>query len=68
MRLFIALDLPAETKQSIAEFIRQNKSGYPDCGHWVEPANLHLTVNFLGEVSRTILPELERAIASAGQS
>jgi 2'-5' RNA ligase len=49
MRLFVAIDLPAEAKDSLGELIERLRSSIPDA-KWVPRDNLHLTLSFLGEV------------------
>ena len=50
MRLFIAVDLPAETRK---ELEKSMKEFHPFLeGSWVRPENLHLTVRFLGEADQ----------------
>jgi 2'-5' RNA ligase len=64
MRLFIAIGLPDEWKQILAQ--PQTSIGW--LGHgvkWVEPRGMHLTLRFLGEVADNDLPALEAAIAEA---
>ncbi len=62
MRLFIAIEPPSKLKQTIAEFIKQNKFQYPNCGRWLNPNDAHITVNFLGEVGNIDLAPLIEAI------
>src|SRR6266404_4464168 len=48
MRLFVGIDLPAEIRERLAAFAAQHSPaarGYK----WVAPANMHLTVKFIGE-------------------
>ena len=49
-RLFIALNLPAETKEAISNFvdnIRENWGGI----RWISSLGLHITLHFLGEMT-----------------
>jgi 2'-5' RNA ligase len=50
MRLFIALTLPTEVQSGLSRFIETLKPAAVGTIRWVKPANLHLTVKFLGEV------------------
>ncbi|MGH9738080.1 MAG: RNA 2',3'-cyclic phosphodiesterase, partial [Candidatus Acidiferrales bacterium] len=47
MRLFVALDLPADVRRNVAEVIEQLK---PKCreARWVRPESMHLTLKFIG--------------------
>ena len=46
-RLFIALDIPDETKEKLADLGRD----LPGAA-WVSPNQMHLTLRFLGETTR----------------
>ena len=48
MRTFIAIELPKEIKDALAQLQSQLKSTSDDV-KWVEPQNIHLTIKFLGE-------------------
>jgi 2'-5' RNA ligase len=50
MRAFIALTLPDEVRRSLAALQRELAAAGADV-KWVEPANLHVTLKFLGEVT-----------------
>lgn len=49
MRLFIALDLPDETRERLATLM----NGLPGA-RWLPPENLHLTLRFVGEVDNRV--------------
>jgi 2'-5' RNA ligase len=62
MRAFIAIGLPQETKDQIAELEKE----LLECGlafKWVRPGNLHLTLKFLGNVAEEEIPKIKAAIA-----
>ncbi len=59
MRLFVALDLPWEIKQSLSQF-SFNLSG----ARWVPPQNFHLTLRFIGEATRLEAEEIDFALAA----
>ena len=67
MRLFLALELPEEVRRTLGELVARlsERRGW----RWADPAGLHLTLRFLGEVSeegdRRARP-LWRRCASAG--
>ena len=58
MRLFIAIELPAELKQALGK-LRRALPG----ARWVAAAQLHLTLAFLGEVEETSVGELTKELA-----
>jgi RNA 2',3'-cyclic 3'-phosphodiesterase len=51
-RTFICLELP-ETIRVQAEALQRRLAGLGDKIRWVNPWNLHLTLRFLGEISRS---------------
>ena len=54
-RTFICLDLPDALRVDI-EALQRRLAGLGDKVRWVDPRNLHLTLRFLGEISR---PQVE---------
>ena len=58
MRLFVALSLPEQTRQRLAQISR----GLPGA-RWVEEHNLHLTLRFLGEVERPQAHDIDDALS-----
>jgi len=62
MRLFIAIDLGAESKRKIACIENEIKSKCIDI-KLVEPNNVHITLKFLGEVGEDSLGGIEDKIA-----
>jgi RNA 2',3'-cyclic 3'-phosphodiesterase len=57
VRLFIAVNLPAELREAV--FVDAASLRRPDDGmSWVPPERLHLTLKFLGECERTLLEPL----------
>jgi 2'-5' RNA ligase len=66
MRLFVALNLPATERQRIHESTRRlREGGFPV--RWVEAAQIHLTVKFLGHVEDARAGEMERAVRGAAR-
>jgi 2'-5' RNA ligase len=57
MRLFVAVNFSYEIKKNIGLFIKELRTIHADL-KWVEPENLHLTVQFLGNVSEEQVPEV----------
>ena len=62
MRLFIALPLPSAVRESLAHTATRLRPRLPPA-RWVPAANLHLTLQFLGEIERPRATELGRALA-----
>lgn len=59
-RLFLALALPDALRAALAELQSPAARGVA----WAAPAQLHLTLRFIGEVAAERLPELEASLAS----
>ena len=56
-RLFVALDLPEETRDALVAL----QTGL-SFARWSKPAQLHMTLRFLGETSADQLPELDKML------
>jgi 2'-5' RNA ligase len=62
MRLFTALDLPAEVTGNLEDLLRRLR---PTARiHWSPPANLHVTTKFIGEWPEARLQEMKSALAA----
>ena len=71
LRLFVALDLPAEAKAALAATVGQLQSVIPSGVRWVNPAGIHLTLKFLGDTDSGLVTPLLAALremAAAGDS
>ena len=71
LRLFVALDLPAEAKAALAATMGQLQSVIPAGVRWVNPEGIHLTLKFLGDTEAgwvTPLLAALRETAAAGDS
>ncbi len=69
MRLFAALPLPDVTRQAVAQLQDTLKAdGWPI--RWIAAENLHVTLQFLGEVDASLEAPLARALdtAAAGEA
>jgi 2'-5' RNA ligase len=64
MRLFVAINLPENIKDVIQE-LEGSLRIKGDFIRWTEPANVHLTLKFLGEVTPSLLDEIERLLAQS---
>jgi RNA 2',3'-cyclic 3'-phosphodiesterase len=60
MRIFVAIDIPEEARESIEEIKSDFK---PLRGlRFVEKDNIHITLKFLGEVDEEIIPDMISAL------
>lgn len=57
MRLFVAIDLPDEARQSVTEICQE----LPDV-RWLPPNQLHLTLRFIGEAEDSVGTTLRRCL------
>ncbi len=63
MRLFLAINLPPETKRAIAEVIAALRAAAPSLS-WVDDHHVHLTLKFLGDVADGRLDALTAALGA----
>ena len=66
-RLFLAVDLPGEARALIAEAVTELRAtlgahGMDECFRWVAPANMHLTLRFLGNMPDEAAPAIITAM------
>jgi len=67
LRCFIALELPLEIQNELAQTVAALKRAEADV-RWVEPENVHLTLKFLGEIPHPKVLQIGIALnALAGQ-
>jgi RNA 2',3'-cyclic 3'-phosphodiesterase len=62
MRIFIALDIPAEIRARITEYMDRAR-GYAPQARWARPEGLHVTLKFVGEVSDAKVQEIKDGLA-----
>ena len=62
MRLFIAVDLPNDVRDQLAEVQRALRP-LTDSARWVAPESIHITLKFLGEVPEKQLEDIDTALA-----
>jgi 2'-5' RNA ligase len=67
VRTFIAIELPGDVRQYVAECEDRLRRAGADV-RWVRPDRIHLTLLFLGEVPADRLADLEAAVRSAAGS
>lgn len=61
MRLFIGVDLPAEIKQALIGFQSELRH-LGVTGSWKSEDNLHITLEFLGELDSSLIPVLTQTL------
>lgn len=61
MRLFVAIDLPAETKLRVAAALAPLRATLPRA-RWVRPERFHLTLAFLGETGTELQSRVVRRL------
>lgn len=62
-RLFVAIDLPEQVKESIQEIC----SGLPEA-KWVDVRQLHLTLRFIGETDDGLFTAIKESLARISES
>ena len=65
IRVFIALELPAKSKQTLAEVIQKPRTELPNGVGWVNPSGIHLTLKFLGDIDSSSVAGILEAMRSA---
>jgi RNA 2',3'-cyclic 3'-phosphodiesterase len=65
MRLFVAVSLPDDVRSVAEEIAGQIRGGMPEGvrARWVSPANMHLTVTFIGHAAEERAAEMLRVLA-----
>jgi RNA 2',3'-cyclic 3'-phosphodiesterase len=64
MRCFVAVDLPAETRDAIAQAASALRAANPRAEvSWVRPEKMHLTLKFLADLPDATAPRMEAALA-----
>ena len=67
IRAFIAIEIPAQIKNKIAE-LQENLKGIGGRISWTKPGNIHLTLKFLGDTDVEILDEIAAELQQAVQN
>ncbi len=62
MRLFWAINLPAELKKKLYATVKYPLDSFPVNMKWVEEQNIHLTLKFLGDVEVHRVERLVKAV------
>jgi 2'-5' RNA ligase len=71
LRLFVAIELPAEVKENLATAQQELAAMAGDQVHWTPPEQIHLTLLFLGGVASSKLPALQNSfttVCASGKS
>ncbi|MCK4311477.1 MAG: RNA 2',3'-cyclic phosphodiesterase, partial [Candidatus Cloacimonetes bacterium] len=58
MRTFLALELPENIKNEVAEVVEYFRSLVRDGIKWVAKENLHITFQFIGDTREEDIPEI----------
>lgn len=62
-RLFIAINLPPDIKDQLADLLLKLQKNNPNKPiKWVEPENVHLTLHFLGDTPEEKIKEIDQAL------
>lgn len=64
MRIFIALDIPGEIRQRMAQYMERAR-GYAPQARWARVEGLHVTLKFVGEVRDDQLHRIKEALKTA---
>lgn len=67
MRLFVAIEIPETIRQQLGLGSRELRRVLPRA-RWVRPELMHLTLLFLGDTDRELVPELDRRLGEAFSS
>ncbi|HUF54204.1 MAG TPA: RNA 2',3'-cyclic phosphodiesterase [Dehalococcoidia bacterium] len=67
LRLFVAIELPEEIRDALAETQARLKVGELERLRWAKPQNIHITLKFLGETPAGRQQAIEGALAEAVQ-
>ena len=65
MRLFVALDIPAEVRRAISETIARLRD-VARGARWLRAEGVHVTLKFIGEMPAERVPAIEEALRAAG--
>ncbi|HEY7404064.1 MAG TPA: RNA 2',3'-cyclic phosphodiesterase [Candidatus Angelobacter sp.] len=63
MRIFIALDIPAEIRKRMNEYMERARSYAPDA-RWAHVEGLHVTLKFVGEASDALVQQIKTALGA----
>jgi 2'-5' RNA ligase len=67
IRSFIAIELPEEAKKGLARLRKELERDEHKFVKWVDPAGIHLTLKFLGNIPSKQVAEITEAMKKASQ-
>ncbi len=67
LRLFIAVELPANVRQRLADVADELRGMGLERLRWARPENIHITLKFLGETPAERQPQIEDALRAAAE-
>ncbi len=65
VRSFVAIELPDELKRELVGLVDRLRADSPSVARWVDPASIHLTLKFLGDVATERLDSVMAALSAA---
>lgn len=68
LRLFIAVEIPAEVRQNIYKETQNFRKGVDFLVRWVPVENMHLTLKFLGDVSPSNVEFLKQMLRNEAEA
>lgn len=63
MRLFVALELPADVRAALGQIAERLRPASAPGVRWTDPRSIHLTLKFIGETERSTVPAIRAALA-----
>ncbi len=63
MRLFIALDIPSETRARLTKYMQRTRALAPDA-RWARVEGLHVTLKFIGHVDNAVVEKIQAELRS----
>ncbi|HEY2168288.1 MAG TPA: RNA 2',3'-cyclic phosphodiesterase [Candidatus Angelobacter sp.] len=63
MRIFIALDIPADVRAHLTSYMERARALAPEA-RWARVEGLHVTLKFLGHVDDAVVEQIKAALAS----
>lgn len=67
MRVFVGIDLPIEIRRTLLEFqLELRQLGVK--GSWKSLDNLHITLEFLGELEPNVIPTLNETLSKVARN
>ncbi|HQU85106.1 MAG TPA: RNA 2',3'-cyclic phosphodiesterase [Pyrinomonadaceae bacterium] len=68
IRTFISVDINAESRRKVADYIQKLKNDFKDVRvNWDKPEKLHLTLKFLGDADEIQLAEVQKIVAEIAE-